>query len=401
MENLELNNKYQIVETLNKSESQAVFLATEKDDELATKHIINEIVDGDIIFALKDSFSPEKISKLQNFVETFYIDSKLYIVFKLCRGNLLENYLSSNDLRMLDKLGIVENLLNTSAKMQELNPLILYTLLDPSNISIVGRKGIGFNNILLFDKNNLSPTTSECIQRIGTIIKCVFINTVNIDDTNLRDDTPPAISNIIEKCENTDYDNIYKIYDDFKSTLIYTTLMGVDSLDAKLRSTKKKINKKYFVMPRVRTFSAILLAFFLAYFTWNSLNKAPKAPVSSVITTQSQNVNEKPEAMFCESLSKIYEGDEVTFINQSKDPDLTDTVKTSSWTLQKDGITILKDTKDSLVYKFDSQGLYTLSLIVADASGNHSNPYIKEFFVYKKDEMPQDIGKTNSTNDRK
>ncbi len=394
--------KYEIVETLCKDELQAVYIVKNSIFENSPKYVMNELIDGDFIYAVKDDFGDSTLQKLLNIEETFYDDSKFYIISNICKGENYESFISSNNLRMIDKLYLCEELFKKVGELNGLIPLIQYTLCDFSNISIMNKKRICFNNIYVFNKNILTIGYAQVLSRVGDIIWSIFTNSIWDAEKSYKDDIPPAIGTIIAKCRAGQYDTLAQVDEDFKSTLIYSTFMGRGSLDDTIHAKVKKAATKRKIAPLVTVLVLLLLLSGVSAGIWKYMKREAPAftpePQSSI---EQEKKNTKPVAKFSPSLNKIYAGDMVTFLDQSADGDLNDGVKGYSWSLSKDETIIATSFENSLKYTFESEGAYSVGLVVKDSKGESSDKYVFDFAVLPKEDIGEPTGDSMNLGDRK
>jgi hypothetical protein len=258
MEPILVARKYKVVDTLYKSELQNIYVAEDTENFNIDKLIINEILDGSIIFAVKDMYNDDLRFVMKNFVEYFYQDLNFYIVSKATPGVTLDNHLSSTSLRISDKMYVTENLLTQLLKLENTNRLVKYHLLDLENISIAGSRTVSFNLGIKFDKDALYATTQSIISKLGNVICCVFANTPKASVEQDKDNIPPAIVSIIKKCQAESYKSVQEIYDDFKASLLYSTFIGTGSVDKQIMKNIHKAKRKRSLKPLRRLTAAVL-----------------------------------------------------------------------------------------------------------------------------------------------
>lgn len=394
--------KYEIVETLYKDEHQATYIVNNSIFENSPTYLMNELIDGDFIYAAKRNFEDLNLQEFPHIEEVFYDDSKFYIIANLCRGESYESFISSNSLRMVDKLYLCEELLKKVKEIHHFTPLIQYTLCDFSNISIISRKHICFNNIYVFDKNNLNISFAQVLGRVGDIIWSIFTNSMYEAGKFNKDDIPPVMAAIIAKCRTGQYDTLAQVDEDFKSTLIYSTFMGRESLDEAIHTKVKKASTKRKMAPFVKAAVFILLLSFVSAGAWKYINRETPAftpePQSSVVE---EKKNTKPVAKFEPNINKIYAGDTVSFLDQSVDNDLNDGVKGYNWSLSKDGVILATSFVNSLKHTFASEGNYSVALVVKDSQGESSDKHVFDFVVLPKEDIADPTGSSTDLGDRK
>ena len=397
--------KYEIVETLYKDENQATYIVTNSIFENSPRYLMNELIDGDFIYAAKSNFENVNLQEFPHIEEVFYDDSKFYIIASLCGGESYESFINSNNLRMVEKLSLCEELLKKLKEIHHFTPLMQYTLCDFSNISITRKRNICFNNIYVFDKNNLNIGFTAVLGRVGDIIWSIFANAMYSAGKLEKDDVPPVMAGIIAKCRAGQYDTLAQVDEDFKSTLIYSTFMGRGSLDEAIQHRVKKASKKRKMAPFVKTAVLLLLLSFVSAGAWKYINR--ETPVDTptkpdvVDVSGVEKKNTKPVAKLEPNVNKIYAGDMVTFLDQSVDNDLDDGVKGYNWSLSKDGTVISTSFENSLKYAFESEGNYSVALIVKDSSGESSDKYVFDFVVLPKEDIADPTGSSTDPKDRK
>ena len=97
-------DKYEVTDTLFSNELQTIYTAKTTGTDGDPQFIVNEFKNTDIIYSMKDSFSPEKCHYIKNLVETFYLDFNFYVVSNICAGPTLEDFLSDNSLRLTENV---------------------------------------------------------------------------------------------------------------------------------------------------------------------------------------------------------------------------------------------------------------------------------------------------------
>jgi hypothetical protein len=393
MEPFIVANKYRIVDTLFQSELQNIYIAEEADSLNADQYIINEIIDGSIIYAVKEVFNEDAKFILKNFLDYFYENSNFYIVSSISSNNTLNNYLSSNDLRISDKMYITESLLNQLIKLENASRLLKYHLLNLENISIAGSRTVAFNLDIKFDKEGLYATVATIISMLGNVICCVFANTPQASLEKDKDNLPPAIAAIVRKCMDESYSTVEDVYKDFKSSLLYSTFIGNNSVDKQIMKNIQKASRKRSLRPVKRIAAVLILAAILAggYYGFTNLNWTLPAWIgkNNVATRQ----NQVPVAKFTMSKSKVYAGDKIDFVSNSTDPDLDDSIASYEWSVSRNqDMYVLFSREQNPSYTFDIDGDYIVSLIVKDSTGISSEAFHTAFKVYPKEDIPNSPG---------
>lgn len=389
LEPIIIANKYKIIDTLYKNELQNVYVAEETENFTSDRYIINEILDGSIIYALKEVFSENAKTSMKNFLDYFYQDSNFYIVSSIPSGATLDNYLSSNNLRISDKMYITESLLTQLLKIGNANRLLMYQLINPENILMTGSRATAFNLGMRFDKEGLYATTATIISRLGDVICCIFANTKDASLEKDKDSLPPAIAAIVRKCKDDSYNSIEAAYKDFKTSLLYSTFIENNSVDKQIMKNIGKAKRKRSFRPVKRIAAVLLIAALLAGGYYGLNNLLTDLPAVGNGNNISAKQNQIPNAKFSMSKSKIYVGDKIDFISQSTDPDIDDRIESYEWSVSKnEDMYILFSRDQNPSYIFDNDGDYVVSLIVKDKSGISSNAYKVSFKVYPKEEIP-------------
>lgn len=396
MEHKVINDKYRILDTLYSDQFQSVYICELANSESQEKFVLNEFVDKDIIDAVKNSFCYSGDSVSKSLIDSFEIDGMFYALFPISKGPSLEEYLSKHHLTIADKMLLTEQLLKKFMEIDKSIPLIQYTLCDLNNLSVANRKYLSFFNLFCFDKNNLDIDFSLVSKKLGQIICCIFANSPDGDIEKDKDAIPPAIFPIITKAMAGSYESTKEIYDNFKNTLLYTTFIGDVSLDDQIRINIKKAKKRYIISwPR---FIASMMV--LAALVWGGFWLFGKAiPAFISRGRDSENIgnniiekkNNAPIAEFSISISKVYSGDDVTFVDKSSDSDPGDSIKSRLWTIEKDGTVVLNSDEETLSYVFDEPGNYKVSLVVQDSKGTPSQPFTYNLKVLEKPEIPDDV----------
>jgi|GEM_PF-900686 len=391
MEPIIIANKYKVVDTLYQSALQNIYMAEYAEDFTPDQFIINEILDGSIIFALKEVFNEEAKGFIKNFLDYFYQDSNFYIVSAISTGPTLDSYLSSSSLRISDKMYITESLLSQLTKLEHANRLLKYHLLNIENISVAGNRSISFNLDMKFDKEGLYATAATIISRLGNVICCIFANTPQAALEKDKDSLPPAIASIVKRCMDDSYSTIEDVYKDFKASLLYSTFIDNNSVDKMIMKNIKKANRKRSFKPVKRLAMLLITAALLVGGYYGYKNFHDIIPMWGVGDTVSVEQNQIPVAKFSMSKSKIYAGDKIDFVSESTDPNINDKIMSYEWSVSRNEDTfILFSREQNPSYIFEQDGNYVVSLIVKDSEGISSAAYHVNFTVYPKEEIPDD-----------
>lgn len=375
-----IKQTYEIVDTLFSNELQTIYVGKTVGSDEGGQFIINEFRDTDIIYGMKDSFSPDKCRYIRNIVETFYIDFNFYVVSTICAGPTLENFLSDNNLRLTEKMYLTESLLTQLTEMEKLSPFITFALCDASNLAVTGRRNICFNCNIRLSKEDMGVTNKDVSHRVGEIICGIFANTANTDPEAAKDVLPPALLPIVQRCLEGKYASIAGVYNDFKSLLLYSVFMGNVSVDSQMRRNFKKgrIRRKLSPVKRAAALIALLLIIWGGWTYMKNLNTLPEnSPAPK---------NAKPAASFKISRDRVYAGDGVVFISDAYDPDAGDAIKSYFWVISKDGEPIFNSSNRNIAYKFETPGSYGVHLVVADSRDESSTPYKQYITVLPKPE---------------
>lgn len=393
MEPMIVANKYRIIDTLFHSELQNIYVAEDIDNYSADQFIINEILDGSIIYAVKEVFSEDAKSILKNFLDYFYENSNFYIVSTIASSNTLDTYLSTNSLRISDKMYLTESLLTILLKLADANRLLKYHLLSLENISVAGIKTIVFNLDMKFDKEALYVTNATLISKLGDVICCIFANSPQASLEHDKDNLPPTIATIVKKCKDDSYSDLEQVYKDFKSSLLYSTFIDNNSVDKMIMKNIHKAKRKRTFRPVKRIASVLIIAAILAggYYTYDFWHNI--FPAIGIGNNAPTKQNQIPVAKFSISKSKIYAGDRIDFISESTDPDINDKITDYEWSVSRnDDMFILFSREQNPYYVFEDEGNYVVSLIIKDSAGISSTAYKLSFTVYPKENIPDTPG---------
>ncbi|MGB7604871.1 MAG: PKD domain-containing protein [Lutisporaceae bacterium] len=388
-----ISNKYKVVDTLYQSELQNIYVAEYVENINPDKFIINEILDGSIIYAIKDVFNDDLRLVVKNFIEYLYQDSNFFIVSKVTPGSTLDNHLSSTNLRISDKMYITENLLSQLLKLKTSSHLLEYHLLSLKNLYITGSRTINFNLGIQFDKDALDTTTKNIISKLGDVICCIFANTTDASLDKDKDNLPPAIVNIVRKCMVESYNSIEEVYQDFKSSLLYSTFIDSGSIDKLIIKNIEKAKRKR-SLKSLKRFAAVVLILAVitgCYFAKDDLLKY--IPVIRGNKQSTDKQNQIPIAKYTLSKNKVYAGDKIDFVCEASDPDIDDNITSYEWSVSRNNdMYILFSREQNPSYTFDAEGDYIVSLIVKDTTGISSNAYKVEFKVLPKEVIPDTPG---------
>lgn len=374
--------KYEILDTLFENELQSIYSAKITGEDAPQQFIINEYKNTDIIYSMKDSFSKEKCRYIRNIVETVYENFCFYVVCNICSGPTMDAYLSSNNLRLTEKMYLTDSLFSQLIDIENLSPFIVYSLCASDNLAVTGKRNICFNCNLKITEDIMAASKSDVSRRVGEIICDIFSNTAAADLNSAKNNMPPALFPIVSSCIEGKYESIAKAYSDFKTLLIYSVFMGVESVDTQMRKNYQKAKIKRRLTP-IRRVAAILLILLLAGGVWKLTDSY------DVFTpNNTQITNTKPAAEFTASKIRVYEGEKIIFTNKSSDPDSNDSIKSHSWVIFKYDKPIFKSRKENISYTFIEAGRYTIQLAVTDTHGEESDSVQIDIDVLKRLDLP-------------
>ena len=396
MDNRIIAEKYEIVDTLFSNELQAIYLAKKSGADDSRQFIVNEFRDTDIIYSMKDSFSKEKCSYIRNIVETFYEDFCFYVVCNICSAPTMETYLSNNNLRLTEKMYLTESLLTQLIDIEKLSPLIVFLLCDTDNIAVTNKRNICFNCNLKLTADKLSASRSDVSKRVGEIICIIFSNTAAADLNYAKDNMPPALFPIVQSCIDGKYQSIEKLYNDFKSLLLYSVFMGSGSVDNQIRKNYQKAKIKRRLTP-LRRLAAIVLILLLAGGAWMFVKDLDIATLNQ---NKAELQNTKPTAQFTTSKEQVYVGETVIFTNASSDLDANDSITSYLWVISKDDTPIFNSSDLNISYTFSEDGRYGVHLVVADSHEETSEPYKTYIDVLLKPIIPTTGTGSSSENNK-
>jgi len=375
--------KYEIIDTLFSNELQSIYLAKLSGSEDSQQFIVNEFKDADTIYGMKDSFSKEKCHYIRNIVETLYENFCFYVVCNICSGPAMEAFLSDNSLRLTDKMFLTDSLLSQLIEIEKLSPFIAYSLCDTDNIAVTNKRNICFNCNLKLTPEILAVSRSDVSKRVGELICSIYSNTVAADLNYAKDNMPPALFPIVQSCLEGKYESMAKLYNDFKSLLLYSVFMGSSSVDNQIRANyqKAKVRRKLTPLKRL---AALVLILLVAGGAWMLVKDW------DILTfNKTAAVNSKPAAEFTASRTQVYEGEKVIFTNESADPDEGDSIKSNLWSISKAGTSIFKSKLKGIAYTFVDPGEFEVTLVVADTHGAVSEPARIMIEVLPKLELPE------------
>lgn len=377
MDNRIIAEKYEVLDTLFSNEIQSVYSAKKAGTEGTGNYIINEFRNADTIYNMKDNFSKEKCSYIRNIVETFYEDFCFYVVCNICPGPDLEHFLSTNNLRLTEKMYLTESLLTQLIDIEKLSPFIVYSLCTPDNLFVTGKRNICFNCNFNLTAEALAVTGSDVCRRVGEILCAIFSNTVVTDLNYSKDNMPPALFPIVAACLEGKYDSIARIYNDFRSLLIYSVFMGSGSVESQIVRNYQKAKTKRKLTP-VRRIAVLALLLFVAGGAWFTL-KDFVMPASNKGQAEIQNA--KPVAMFTASRDQAIPGEMIIFTSQASDPDADDAISSYSWVVSRDNKRLHNSASQNMTYIFPEIGKYEISLVVSDSRGGTSEPHVSYITV--------------------
>lgn len=382
MDNRVIAEKYEIIDTLFSNELQSIYQAKLSGSEDSQQFIINEFKDADTIYGMKDNFSKEKCHYIRNIVETLYENFCFYVVCNICSGPSMDAFLSSNSLRLTDKMFLADSLLSQLIEIEKLSPFIAYSLCDTDNIAVTNKRNICFNCNLKLTPEIIAVTRSDVSKRVGGLICAIYSNTVAADLNYAKDNMPPALFPIVQSCLEGKYESMAKLYSDFKSLLLYSVFMGSGSVENQIRTNYQKAKVKRKLTP-VRRLAALVLILLLAGGAWMLVKDW------DILTFNRTAINSKPVAEFTASDIQIYEGEKVIFTNESTDPDEGDSIKSNLWAISKSGSSVFKSKRQGIAYTFVDPGEFEVILVVADTQGAVSEPSKVLIEVLPKLELPQ------------
>ncbi len=374
LDNLVIEGKYEITSTLFSNELQSIYAAKKSGTEDPSRFIVNEFRDTEIIYTMKDSFSKEKCGNIRNIVETFYANFCFYVVCNICTGPSMETYLAENSLRLTEKMYLTDSFLSQLTEIEKFSPFIVYSLCDVNNLTVTGRKSICVNCNLKITEDMMSVSRSDVCKKAGEIICGIFANTVASDLNNAKNSMPPALFPIVQNCLEGKYESAAKIYNDFKSLLLFSVFMGGGSVDNQMRKNYQKAKVRRKLLP-LRRLAAIAIILLLAGGIWMAIKgPAPK--------------NAKPMSQFVADKNQVFEGETVVFTNQSYDPDDNDSVVSYLWAISKDGRPVYNSPDKNITYTFHEAGKYEVHLIVSDTHNEESKPVSTYIEVLQKLVLP-------------
>jgi plastocyanin len=369
MDNRVIAEKYEILDTLFSNELQSVYSAKKSGTANSQQFIINEYKDTDIIYSMKDNFSKEKCQNIRNIVETIYENFCFYVVCNICSGPSLEAFLSDNNLRLTEKMYLTDSLLFQLTDIENLSPLIVYSLCADDNLYVAGKRNICFNCNLKLTEDIMSASRSDVSRRVGEIICAVFSNTAAVDLNSAKNNLPPALFPLVQSCLEGKYESMAKLYSDFKTLLLYSVFMGGKSIDNQIRKNYQRAKTKRKLTP-IRRLAALILILLLAGGAWIIVKDWDLLTFNKTDIT-----NSKPVAEFTADRKQIYEGETVTFTNQSSDPDANDGIKSYLWVISKAENPVFNSTDQNLSYTFSEAGKYGVHLVVTDTHEESSEPF--------------------------
>ena len=367
MDNRVIAEKYEIIDTLFSNELQSIYLGRLSGSEDSQQFIINEFKDADTIYGMKDSFSKEKCHYIRNIVETLYEDFCFYVVCNICSGPAMEAFLSDNSLRLTDKMFLTDSLLSQLIEIEKLSPFVAYSLCDMDNIAVTNKRNICFNCNFKLTPEILAVTRSDVSRRVGELICAIYSNTAAADLNYAKDNMPPALFPIVQSCLEGKYESMAKLYNDFKSLLLYSVFMGSGSVDNQIRANYQKAKVRRRLTP-LKRLAALVLVLLVAGGAWMLVKDW------DILTFKRTAVNSKPVAEFTASSIQVFEGEKVIFTNESTDPDEGDSIKSVLWNISKAGTSIFKSKLQGIAYTFVDPGEFEVTLVVADTHGAVSEP---------------------------
>lgn len=371
MDNRIIAGKYEILDTLFSNEIQAVYSAKKAGVESSANLIVNEFRNTDTIYGMKDSFSKEKCSCIRNMIDTFYEDFCFYVVCNICPGPDLESFLSDNNLRLTEKMYLTESLLTQLLEIEKLSPFIVYSLCDPENLFVTGKRHICLNCNLKFTPEVMTVSKNDVCSRVGEIMCAIFSNTVATDLNYAKDNMPPALFPLVSNCLAGKYESVEKLYNDFKGLLLYSIFMGSGSVGSQIERNYKRAKTKRKLLP-LRRLAAAVIILLIAGGAWIFLKNFDIAALNG---NKAITANTKPAALFTASREQVYTGEMVIFANQSSDPDANDNIASDWWIITRESIPIFDSTSKNITYVFSEEGKYEVSLMVADSRGESSEPF--------------------------
>lgn len=377
MDNRVIAEKYEILDTLFSNEIQSVYSAKKAGTEGTGNYIVNEFRNADTIYSMKDNFSKEKCSYIRNIVETFYEDFCFYVVCNICPGPDLEYFLSANNLRLTEKMYLTESLLTQLIDIEKLSPFIVYSLCDTDNLFVTGKRNICFNCNFKLTADMISMTGSDVCRRVGEILCAIFSNTVTTDLNYSKDNMPPALFPIISACLEGKYDSIARIYNDFRSLLIYSVFMGSGSVESQIVRNYQKAKTKRKLTP-IRRIAMLALLLLVAGGAWYTL-KDLGMPASK--NGQDEIPNTKPVAAFTASRDQAIPGEMIVFTSQASDPDAGDVINSYLWVVSRDSKPLHNSPSQNMTYIFPEVGKYEIRLVVSDSKGAASEPHVSYITV--------------------
>jgi hypothetical protein len=222
------------------------------------------------------------------------------------------------------------------------------------------------------------------------------LNKAAADQSNAKDNIPPALFSIVQNCLDGKYESIATVYDDFKSLLIYSVFIGGGSVDNLIRKNYHKAKVKRRLTP-LRRLAAIIIVLLLAAGVWTLVKDLDIAAFNKNKNTVQ---NTKPTAQYTASKEQVIVGETVIFISHSSDQDANDSIKSYLWVISKNDTPVFNSTNQNIAYMFSEVGKYGVHLVVSDSREETSEPYKTYINVLPTPVIPSSGADSGSENNK-
>lgn len=180
-------------------------------------------------------------NKFVDFIECFSKNSCLYIVFSYYKEEPLD-FDEVSDFPVMQRVDIVKQILSMCILLN-IPDEILYDVISNINLDSSGK--VSFNYFLKSVNKYSSVKNNAVIKKLAAIF-------INIFSEELEINSVTGLKDLIEKCENKEYENIMEIYRDYIS--LYDNFIQSSNIkrEKKLNCLKKILNKIVFIFNKIK-----------------------------------------------------------------------------------------------------------------------------------------------------
>ena len=245
MPDILFSKKYSLVRVLESQDGVGNYIVKKVKDEEERLFLVNELTNREHIESYIGEFlALYEENKLEDFIEYFSENSKLYLVFRYYEGETLPKYLGKEGLALGYRVQLMKSILHKFLDYDELYPIICYTVLAPTNI-ILRNNIISFNYQLKIPPREYKKCVYEAIWQLENTL---FL-THEIQKYS-------SLNRISDKCQKEIYHSIGEVLRDLEE--VSKALDKDESLKNLLLAKKDKLMDR-----ALKVFTVIIILAFL------------------------------------------------------------------------------------------------------------------------------------------